>query len=59
MDETTFVVMSEMGRTPALNGNEGKDHWPYTSALVMGPGLQGSETSRLGPEQSEGEELKI
>jgi len=41
LDETCIVVMSEMGRTPALNGNEGKDHWPYTSALVMGPGLQG------------------
>jgi hypothetical protein len=41
LDETVIVVMSEMGRTPALNGNEGKDHWPYTSALVMGPGLQG------------------
>jgi hypothetical protein len=41
LDETVFVVMSEMGRTPALNGNEGKDHWPYTSAMVMGPGLRG------------------
>jgi hypothetical protein len=41
LDETCIVVMSEMGRTPALNGNDGKDHWPYTSALVMGPGLQG------------------
>ncbi len=41
LDETVFVVMSEMGRTPALNGNNGKDHWPYTSAMVMGPGLKG------------------
>jgi uncharacterized protein (DUF1501 family) len=41
LDETVIVVMSEMGRTPALNGNDGKDHWPYTSALVMGPGFQG------------------
>lgn len=41
LDETVFVVMSEMGRTPALNNGEGKDHWPYTSALVMGPGLTG------------------
>lgn len=41
LDETVFVVMSEMGRTPALNDGEGKDHWPYTSALVMGPGLTG------------------
>jgi hypothetical protein len=41
LDDTVFVVMSEMGRTPALNNGEGKDHWPYTSALVMGPGLTG------------------
>jgi hypothetical protein len=41
LEETVIVVMSEMGRTPALNNNEGKDHWPYTSALVMGPGFTG------------------
>ena len=41
LDETVIVVMSEMGRTPALNGNNGKDHWPYTSALIMGPGFTG------------------
>jgi uncharacterized protein (DUF1501 family) len=41
LDETVFVVMSEMGRTPALNNGDGKDHWPYTSVLVMGPGLRG------------------
>ncbi len=40
-EETVLVVLSEMGRTPLLNGGEGKDHWPYTSALVMGPGLAG------------------
>ncbi|MES2644928.1 MAG: DUF1501 domain-containing protein [Myxococcota bacterium] len=40
-DETVIVVLSEMGRTPLLNANQGKDHWPYTSALVMGPGLVG------------------
>lgn len=40
---TTIVVMSEMGRTPKLNGNTnnaGKDHWPYTSALVLGAGVK-------------------
>ena len=33
--------MSEMGRTPALNGAEGKDHWPYTSLMLIGPGVSG------------------
>jgi uncharacterized protein (DUF1501 family) len=40
-DETTVVVLSEMGRTPRLNGFLGKDHWPYTSVMVVGSGLQG------------------
>ncbi len=40
-DETVVVVMSEMGRTPLLNQFEGKDHWPYTSTMLVGPGLNG------------------
>lgn len=40
-DETVIVVLSEMGRTPQLNSGDGKDHWPYTSAMVVGPGLRG------------------
>ena len=42
LDETVLVVLSEMGRTPQLNGDEGKDHWPFTSAMVVGPGITGS-----------------
>lgn len=38
-DHTVVVVLSEMGRTPQLNSFNGKDHWPYTSALLIGPGL--------------------
>ncbi len=40
-DETVVVVLSEMGRTPALNAFNGKDHWPYTSAMLIGPRLLG------------------
>ncbi len=40
-DETTVVVLSEMGRTPALNEFSGKDHWPYTSMMIIGGGLTG------------------
>ena len=39
--ETMVVVMSEMGRTPKLNPANGKDHWPYTSILMVGAGLDG------------------
>jgi hypothetical protein len=40
-DETVVVVLSEMGRTPYLNGIGGKDHWPYTAAMLWGPGVRG------------------
>lgn len=40
-DETVVVVLSEMGRTPRLNAFAGKDHWPYTSVMVVGPGFAG------------------
>lgn len=38
-DEVVVAVMSEMGRHPVMNSGEGKDHWPYTSALFIGPGV--------------------
>jgi uncharacterized protein (DUF1501 family) len=40
-DETVVVVLSEMGRTPQLNGGGGRDHWTFTSAMVIGPGVAG------------------
>jgi len=39
LDSTMVVVLSEMGRTPRLNGQAGKDHWPVTSCMVMGAGV--------------------
>ncbi len=41
LDETCVVVLSEMGRTPALNTANGKDHWPSTSAMLLGAGISG------------------
>jgi uncharacterized protein (DUF1501 family) len=40
-DETVVVVLSEMGRTPKLNGKNGKDHWPFTSVMLVGPNITG------------------
>jgi hypothetical protein len=40
-DDTVVVVMSEMARTPAYNGTVGRDHWPYTTMMLMGPGVTG------------------
>jgi len=41
LDETLVLAMSEMGRAPALNAGNGKDHWPYTSVLAVGGGISG------------------
>jgi hypothetical protein len=43
LDETVVVVMSELSRTPKLNAQLGKDHWPVTSALVFGGGVAGGK----------------
>jgi hypothetical protein len=42
LDETLVVVMSEMGRTPKINGNAGRDHWTYCySVMLAGAGIRG------------------
>lgn len=39
---TLVVVMAEFGRTPKINGNAGRDHWPDCySILLAGGGLRG------------------
>lgn len=43
-DTTVIVVLSEMGRTPAFNENDGRDHWPFTSAMIIGSGITGGRT---------------
>lgn len=43
-DDTVVVVTSEMARTPAYNATGGRDHWPYTSMLMMGPGIAGDRS---------------
>ena len=41
LDETLLLIVSEMGRTPLLNDDAGKDHWPFTSCIVAGAGIAG------------------
>jgi hypothetical protein len=42
LDETLVVVMSEMGRTPKINGNGGRDHWTHCySVMFAGAGIRG------------------
>ncbi|MCB1065854.1 MAG: DUF1501 domain-containing protein, partial [Verrucomicrobiae bacterium] len=42
LDDTLVVLASEFGRTPKINGNEGRDHYPKAfSALLAGGGIKG------------------
>jgi hypothetical protein len=38
LESTLVIVMGEFGRTPHLNSNNGRDHWPYCWSLVLGGG---------------------
>lgn len=39
---TLLVVMSEFGRTPSINANGGRDHWPAASSILLaGGGVEG------------------
>ncbi len=42
-DETVVIVLSEMGRTPRLTPVGGRDHWTFTSAMVIGAGVRGGQ----------------
>lgn len=42
LDSTLVVAMGEFGRTPKINGNAGRDHWPDCySLLLAGGGVRG------------------
>jgi hypothetical protein len=42
LDETLVVWMSEMGRTPRINANAGRDHWTYCYGMwFAGAGIRG------------------
>jgi hypothetical protein len=43
LDELTIVVVSEMGRAPKINYSGGKDHWTFTSAMLIGAGVKGGQ----------------
>ena len=37
-DDTLVVCMGEFGRTPEINGQDGRDHWPSNSCVLLGGG---------------------
>lgn len=41
LDDTLVLLTSEFGRTPKINGNGGRDHWPRVFSVMMaGGGVQ-------------------
>jgi hypothetical protein len=44
LDSTLIVWMGEFGRTPKINGNQGRDHYPLAWTTVLaGGGIQGGQ----------------
>ncbi|MEO2034307.1 MAG: DUF1501 domain-containing protein [Planctomycetaceae bacterium] len=53
LDDVLVLMMGEMGRTPKINKNSGRDHWPDVfSIMIAGGGLTQGQvlggSSRLG-----------
>ena len=59
LDETTVVVLSEMGRTPQRSASGGKDHWTWTSAMLIGSGVAGGRTIGNWTEQLTGDAINL
>ena len=38
LDETLLIWMGDMGRTPRINANAGRDHWSFCYSIVMAGG---------------------
>lgn len=58
IDDVSIVVWGEFGRTPRINKNGGRDHWPNVGcALLAGGGMRTGQvigaTDRLGDHASE------
>src|SRR5205814_8275041 len=58
LDDVSIVVWGEFGRTPKINKDGGRDHWPAVScALLAGGGMRHGQvigsTNRFGEEADE------
>jgi len=57
LDSTLVVVSGEFGRTPKVNPNAGRDHWPKVfSVALAGAGIQGGQM--YGSSDAQGAEPK-
>ena len=57
LDRTLVVCMGEFGRTPRVNGNKGRDHWPRSfGALLAGGGVKAGQV--IGATTADGGSIK-
>ncbi|MDR3636699.1 MAG: DUF1501 domain-containing protein [Isosphaeraceae bacterium] len=57
LDRTVIVWMGEFGRTPKINENAGRDHFPNAwSAVLAGGGIRGGQV--IGDTGPDGEQVK-
>lgn len=52
LESTVVIALGEFGRTPHLNPNFGRDHWPHCWSLVLGGGgIRGGKVVGASDEQ--------
>lgn len=57
LEKTLVLMVSEFGRTPRVNDNAGRDHWPSVfSCFMAGGGIQGGTV--IGSSDEDGAEPK-
>jgi uncharacterized protein (DUF1501 family) len=59
LDETTIVLCSEFARTPLLNGDNGKDHHPWNSMLMVGKNVHGGVTVGVSDSDQKGVKVNL
>ena len=61
LDETLVVLASEFGRSPKINGNNGRDHYPKAfTTLMAGGGIKGGQAyGKTDPSGAEPIENKL
>jgi uncharacterized protein (DUF1501 family) len=54
LDQTLVACFGEFGRTPKINGDNGRDHWnDVFSAILAGGGIRGGQA--IGKSDAKGE----
>jgi len=57
LEDTLVVWMGEFGRTPKINGSQGRDHWPDAwSTVLCGGGIKGGQVVGASGKGGEGVE---